>query len=403
MVLPPGARGDFRPVVNLRQKRQALCYTIEGSNSFGTILFFNYLYFLLHDQFGFRDMANLTVAALLGLCYALASWPAGRLAQRWGYFFALKLGFGLMIAGLLAGAQLDFAAARIVAAAVVTLGMCFTWPVLEALVSEGETPDRIPHALGIYNIVWAVTNACALFIGGTLIVKFGYQSLFYVPAGLFAIQILLTLWLQQLPKPAVVENLFALPPVDARLTPKLAKSFQHMAWLANPFAYIAINTLLAVLPGIAAKFHLSPMFAGFVCSLWCFMRFLSFVVLWQWSGWHYRFRWLVTAFILMVVSFAAILIVPNLAIVIVAQLFFGATIGLMYYSSLFYSMDASDTKSEHGGIHEAAIGVGNCLGPAAGAAALWLAPQSASIGVLAVSGLLTLGLGGLVWLRGKRT
>ena len=68
-------------------------------NSFGTVLYFTYLYFLLHLRFGFNDKKNLAVAALLGLCYALSSWQAGRLAQRWGYFNALKLGFGLMVGG----------------------------------------------------------------------------------------------------------------------------------------------------------------------------------------------------------------------------------------------------------------------------------------------------------------
>jgi len=143
-----------------------------------------------------------------------------------------------------------------------------------------------------------------------------------------------------------------------------------MAWLANPFAYIAINTLLAVLPGVAAKFHLSPMLAGFACSLWCFVRFFAFIALWQWTGWHYRFRWLVTAYVTLVISFAAILVLPNLAAVLIAQLFFGAAVGLIYYSSLFYAMDAHDSSSEHGGIHEAAIGLGNCVGPAVGATAL---------------------------------
>ena len=100
-------------------------------------------------------------------------------------------------------------------------------------------------------------------------------------------------------------------------------------------------------------------------------------------------------------AFAAILAVPNLAVVLVAQVLFGAAIGLMYYSSLFYAMDASDTKSEHGGIHEAAIGIGNCLGPAAGAAALWLAPNNPSMDVWAVSSLLTIGLGGLIWVQKK--
>ena len=175
-----------------------------------------------------------------------------------------------------------------------------------------------------------------------------------------------------------------------------------MAWLANPFAYIAINTLIAVLPGVAVKFHLSPMFAGFACSLWGFVRLATFVVLWRWDGWHYRFRWLATAFALLIGSFTMILILPNLWAVLAAQVVFGAAIGLIYYSSLFYSMDASDTKSEHGGIHEAAIGVGNCLGPAAGATALWLAPQNVNGGAWAVTGLLTLGFGGLLWLRQKR-
>lgn len=387
--------------MNLRQKRQALCFSIEGMNSFGTVLFFTYLYFLLHDRFGFTDRSNLAVAALLGLCYAVASWQAGRLAQRWGYFTALKVGFCVMIAGLLAGSQLASAAGQIIAAAVVTLGMCFTWPVLEALISEGETPDRVPHAIGIYNITWAVTNAGALFIGGTLIMKLGYQSLFYLPAALFALEMALTFWLEKLPKPAVDESGSTVASHAGGPAPRLARSFQRMAWLANPFAYIAINTLLAVLPGIAAKFHLSPMSAGFICSLWGFMRFLSFIVLWRWTGWHYRFRWLATAFGLLVISFAAILIAPSLVVVLMAQLFFGAAVGLIYYSSLFYAMDASDTKSEHGGIHEAAIGVGNSVGPAVGAAALWLAPQNASMGAWAVSGLLTAGLGGLLWLRKK--
>jgi len=191
----------------------------------------------------------------------------------------------------------------------------------------------------------------------------------------------------------------ALPPDANRPSPGRAKNFLRLAWLANPFAYIAINTLIAVLPGVAGKFHLTPMFAGFACSLWGFVRLSTFVVLWRWDGWHYRFRWLATAFVLLIISFTLILVAPGLPVVLAAQVFFGAAIGLIYYSSLFYSMDASDTKSEHGGIHEAAIGVGNCLGPATGAAALWLVPQNPGTGAWAVTGLLTLGFGGLLWLR----
>jgi len=377
------------------------CYTIEGMNSFATVLFFNYLYFFMRAQFGFNDKDNLAFAALLGLAYTFASWQAGRFARRYGYFTALKLGLSIMLVSLAVGSQLNSAPGLILTAIIVTLGMCLIWPTIEALVSEGETPEGVPRAVGIYNITWAVTNATAYFIGGTFIQTFGFRSIFYLPVGIVLIQLALTFWLQnhaaELARLAVNKPPAAPPPPDPhRPSPAKAKAFLRMAWLANPFAYIAVNTLIAVIPGLAARLHLSPMLAGFICSLWCFARLGTFLVLWSWTGWHYRFRWLVTAFGLLVVSFAAILTVPSLAVLLAAQIFFGTAIGLIYYSSLFYSMDASEIKSEHGGIHEAAIGVGNCLGPAVGAASLQFLPQYANSGAMAVSALLLCGLGALL-------
>ena len=397
MVLPTGARGNF-PCVSAPQKFRAACYTLEGINSFAVVIYFNYLYFFFRDRFGFNDQQNLELAAFIGLIYVFASWQAGKFAHRRGHFTALKIGFGVMASGLAVGSQLSTVPGAMAAACVVNVGMCFIWPTLEALVSEGANAAR---AVGIYNIIWAVANALAFFIGGTLIEKFGYRIIFYVPLACMLLQFALVFWLESLqPKKLATEPEINSPPAEShRPAPALAQSFQRLAWLANPFAYIAINTLIAVLPGVAARFQLSTSLAGFVCSLWCFARVLAFVTLWRWTGWHYRFRWLAGAFALLIIAFTTILLAHTLAWVLLAQIFFGAAIGLIYYSSLFYAMDASEAKSEHGGIHEAAIGAGNCLGPAAGATALWLAPQNASIGAWTVTGLLLLGLGGLVWLR----
>jgi MFS family permease len=277
--------------------------------------------------------------------------------------------------------------------------MCFLWPTIEALVSEGEDATGLPRMVGTYNVVWAGTNALALFSGGTLVEKFGFKTLFLLPLVILTAELAVVLWLEKhadnvasddAGRPAV-----KLPPDPHRPSPAKTRAFLRMAWLANPFAYIAINTFIPMLPTLAAHFKLSPMFAGFACSLWCFVRFSTFIVLWRWTNWHYRFRWLVMAFVTLIVSFAAILIVPNLAVLLLAQIFFGAAIGLIYYSSLFYSMDASEAKGEHGGIHEAAIGVGNFIGPALGAASLQFLPHANS-GAIAVSGLLMLGFGALL-------
>jgi predicted MFS family arabinose efflux permease len=324
--------------VNPAQKFRTACYTIEGINSFAVVIYFNYLYFYFRDTFGFNDRQNLELAAFLGVTYIFASLWAGKIAKRIGYFTALKTGFAIMAAGLFIGSQVHSIAGAIAAACVTNFGMCFIWPVLEALVSEGADAAR---SVGIYNITWAITNASAFFLGGMLIEKLGYQSMLLVPMGFMVLQFALIFWLQRnYPRELATTKAETQSATIGAHRPAAAemKNFQRMAWLANPFAYIAINTLIAVLPGIAHKFDLSPMFAGFVCSLWCFTRVGAFVVLWKWNGWHYRFRWLISAFLLMVISFTVILIAPSLAVILAAQIIFGVTVGLMYYSSLFYAM-----------------------------------------------------------------
>lgn len=386
---------------------QGVCFAIEGLNSFAITVYSSYLFFYLRKRFEFDDRANLLVAALLGLIYLFGSWQAGQFAQRRGYFTSLKVGLTIMMASLAVGSQLGSALGQVAAACVFMAGQSFTWPALEALVSESEEPGRLPHAVGMYNVTWAANAAIGFFIGGMLM-QLSFKNIFFVPLAVQAVQLALVFWLQnhatELARTAHDRPAAPAPPPDPnRPSPAKARAFLRMAWLANPFAYIAINTLIAVIPGIAASFHLTPKFAGFVCSLWYFARLGAFIALWMWPDWHYRFRWLLCAYLTLIVTFAAILTTPSLAVLIATQIFFGGAIGLIYYSSLFYSMDAGDTKGEHGGIHEAAIGLGNCLGPATGALALWLAPGSANIGAWSVSGLLTLGLGGLVWVRRQMT
>src|SRR4029079_11670470 len=89
-----------------------------------------------------------------------------------------------------------------------------------------------------------------------------------------------------------------------------------------------------------------------------------------------------------VLSCMIMLLSANLWALIAAQVIFGLSLGLVYSSSLFYSMDVGETKGEHGGFHEAAIGAGACAGPAVGAAALYLFPNHPESSTWAVTALL---------------
>jgi MFS family permease len=394
-------------------------FVLEGVNSFATVYFFYYFYFFMQQQFGFGNKANLAIAALNGGTYAVCSFFAGKFAQRFGYFTALILGWTIMASAMAGGLLVNSATAQILVMATAVLGMSFTWPTLEALVSEGEDRAGVQHMVGVYNVVWAATAALGNFTGGAMLAHLGFKSLFLVPMAIQLSQICFTFWLEaqaRTPRQGsaalrgeesaggLSENRssMASPTRGEQYTlsdphpPPHAKAFLRMAWLANPFAYIAINTLIAVMPGIALRLGLSTTFAGFCCSAWCFSRFGAFFGLWLWDGWHYRFRWLFVAYVLLAGSFIAVLLAPNVATLVGGQLVFGGASGLIYFSSLFYSMDTSETKSEHGGFHEAAIGVGNFVGPSLGAAALQFLPQYQHSGAFAVTLLLLGGLGGLI-------
>jgi len=390
-------------------------FLLEGLNSFAVVFYFYYFYFFMQTRHGFGNRANLELAALIGAVCAVCSWAGGEYGQRFGYFKALKLGWGLMLGAMVAGLQVESARGHVLVTLVAAGGMCFTWPNLEGMACEGETRAGLQQMVGIYNVVWAATAAVSNFIGGVLLTQLGFKSLFYIPAAIHLVQIGLTFRLESGAAGAAWRSPFsgvaaglesgsgALPaPAAGPLAPPTARKFLRMAWLANPFAYIAINTLVAVIPGLAERLKLSTTLAGFFCSVWCFARFGTFFTLWLWDGWHYRFRWLLLAYLALIGAFTAILTVPSLTVLVLAQLVFGAAVGLMYYSSLFYSMDVGDTKGVYGGLHEAAIGLGNFAGPAVGAASLYFLPQYANAGALAVSGLLTLGLAGLtgIWAGG---
>jgi predicted MFS family arabinose efflux permease len=384
-------------------------YAITAIATIAASCYFNYLFFFLHDRFGFRDRENLGVAALYGAVYTAAAWPCSRFAERRGFHTSLSVGFAILTVMMIAGGLVDTTRLHLFVMVLYAIALLFIWPALEALTTEHEAPARIPHMVGVYNCVWSGALALSYFTGGGLYDWLGGGAVFWLPAALFAACFGITAWVDRgaarvvLPPPGPAAGP-AHPDVQGLTAPVAPRVFLQLAWVANPFSYVAIYTLLAVMPGLATKLGLSPAKVGLFCSVWLFGRMLAFVGLWHWSGWHYRFGWLVASYVVLTMSFVGMLLAPALWMVVVAQIFFGVACGLIYYSSLFYSMDVGDAKAEHGGLHEGAIGAGVCAGPAVGALSLYLFPGYPQANAIAVSGLLVIGFAMLmaVWWRSPR-
>jgi MFS family permease len=379
---------------------KVLFYLIEFINCYAAVYYSNFLFFYLRSTFGFGEVENLLTAALGGFVYIIAAWQGGKLAQRYGCIRMIYIGGGGIILSLTLGMVFPTPTAQIMVFCLWTVGVCFIWPALETLIS-GRSGASLPKMVGIYNITWAAGAAVGYFTAGILIEKLGMASVFWLPLGLMAVELAL------LPCAAILlkkenDRQCHEEPLTTAVCEADAKRFLRMAWLANPFSYVAINTVIPLIPSIAGKLSLSTGMAGIVCSFWMFARLAAFAVCWRWTGWHYRFRWLAGSFLLLIVCFFGLLMSPSIGLLLIAQVGFGLSIGLIYYSSLYYSMNVTENQSSNAGLHEAMIGVGLFIGPAVGAATLYLVPNAVGIGAWSVGGLLCAGFSSLLFVRHYR-
>jgi len=378
-------------------KSKKILFLFEGINSFAAVFYSNYLFFYMKQTFNFGDFENLLLAALNGFVYIFAAWQGGKFAQKNGNIKSIIIGTAGVIAALIIGFTFNTAGAQIGAFILWTISVCLIWPALEAVVSEGSS-QKLSSMVGIYNMIWAGAAALAYFITGFIIERIGIKSIFLFPLFLHIIQItiLLPLSVYHLKKEKLTTEYDA--PAVEKVKPSYSDKFLHMAWIANPFSYIAISTVIPLIPSISSKMGLSTASAGFVCSIWMFARLGAFLTLWKWNGWHYRFRWLAGSFIVMVSSYTGMLLAESLFILILSQIAFGISIGIIYYSSLYYSMHASDEKGANGGLHEAMIGGGLFVGPAFGAACIYLVPAFSYSSGLPVNALLVAGFISIAWM-----
>jgi predicted MFS family arabinose efflux permease len=379
---------------------KTLFFFLELLNCWAAVYYSNFLFFYMKCRFGFGELENLLLAAFNGVIYIVAAWHGGRFAQKFGYVKSMAVGSCGVALTLVAGLFMTTATGQVVVFGFWTIFICFFWPALEALVSE-RSGDRLPDMVGMYNVTFAAGGAVAYFTTGILLGRLGMQSLFWLPLCLHVIQLVLLPVAAKLRKRERLNGAEE-PCASGGENRSHSKRFLHMAWLANPLSYVAINTVIPLIPSIAGRLGLSTALAGVCCSAWMFARLGAFALLWRWTGWHYRFRWLAGAFALLVLSFVILIHPASVAVLLAAEICFGLSAGLIYYSSLYYSMNASEERGAHGGLHEAMIGVGLFIGPACGASALYFAPGLSNSSVWSVGGVLVAGCSGILWMGRSR-
>ncbi|NLF37914.1 MFS transporter [bacterium] len=355
---------------NTCRLRLAEYYCIEGLNSFACTLFINSIYFWTRARFGFSDTMNLLLGATQGGVYVLAARWGGKASDRLGYDRQMLATLALMAAVLSIGWWPPLTMAPYIVLALLTIGMGAFWPANEAVVMHSPGALSMPQRLGAYNVVWSLMGALGFFASGALF-DVHANLIFLVPAALFVVEIV---WLLRPSRGTTRAGVtaMALPHTGVRVPAAVKQRFMQTAWIGNCAGYVIITSMSALMPHIGEQLGLRPSHAIWLSCTMMFARGASFAFYWWWEGWHYRQGWFAAALAGAPACLAVVFFSRHIPVVFAALMLMGLALGLIYYSSLYYSMDVGESKGEHGGLHESLIGMGVLVGPLTGAAGGWL-------------------------------
>jgi hypothetical protein len=392
------------------RKRLLILYTIEGLLSAAATLLTVGVFFYTSHEFGWGMKRNFALSAGQGLVYVVAALVASPLTLRFGRRAPLAVAF------IACGAAMIPAALHTTPAIVATAILFFTaltgciWPIMESLVSAGNITHRqLSNRITIYNIVWAGTGGIIVAANG-LMIKIMPSSVLLTPLIACLGMGLLAMISRIEPADSVADSAH-----DSHAEDKLLQQRTlalRLSRISVPAMYLGIFAMSAMFPALPALRPYRTETQTLIGSVWLIARWVGFIFLGFTVFWHTRPQLLIGAVVILMAGFLLITFRPmpfaepmvDLLLIIIGQILFGAATAMIYMASLYFGMALSEGSTEHGGYHEALIGLGMALGPGAGLISQWLWPGSQLAAANMIGGLLlvTLLIAGWAALRARR-
>ncbi len=303
---------------------------------------------------------------LLALCsagaYFVASMPLGWLSDKWGHRRSITCA-GLTGTVAFFCAPMSTSIGHLYVVSVATaIAMGAFWPALEADIGVNSTPAELPRRIGRFNVAWCAGFAVAGVASGALGQVLGHRPLLIVAGALSMLATLIHCLRVFDPEPHIQARR---DDTASQCTPTRAAAFWKIALILN-FSAMGLNASL--------RYHVSTVTGGensFLGGLYLTtvftLQLVTFVVLGRWHGWHHR-GWPLAAACLMLVGGGALcgLWPHSVPLFGAGCALTGIGCGLIYNSSIYYSVAIESGRGHRGGIHESVLGMGAAVVPYAG-------------------------------------
>lgn len=372
-------------------------FLIEALNSSAATLFVLSIFFWTRRQLAFGDAANLWLGVVQGLGYMVFSRVGGWLADRLGYDRSMIRAVSLAACALPLLLLIRRPFTPYLVMALYTVSMAIFWAAAGAAVAHAPGRWSMPRRVAIYNIIWSLAGAVGFFASGALF-DWRPDAVIVLPVLLHLVQ--LAVMVRRRPDTATAGARPTAAPLAAAVASARHPRFMHAAWLANALGYYVVTSFGTLAPHVGERLGLTPRLTIWMTCALLLARGLAFLGFGWWEGWHYRLRWLISAILLLPALLAVSFYVPHVGLVCASQAAMGVLLGLIYSSSLYYSLDQGASKAKATGRHEAMVGLGILAGPLIGVAgAHWVGGASGAKMVLLAVYLLVAAAGLMIVLR----
>lgn len=388
------------------QSRLLIYFLVEYLCSIGQPLLTMGIFFFTHNRLGWGLRANLLLAMGEGAVYTIGAMLAHPLVERFSQRRALiAVNIAMAVIVLVPAIHPSNFLVTIVLLLYAFI-IAMNWPMLESRVSSCGSSATLSRRIGLYNFVWSGASFMMFAFTGT-IVHFWPTGMFAIPLVVHALSAI-ALWLGDDPDEVIAQSAARVGEVaqehpHAEL--ELRRQRTLALWLSRislPAMYVAQNALVSMMPTLPSVQALSVTAQTALMSIWLLVRCAAFVFLGYTIFWHTRPKLLLLACLMLLVAFLAIALPPSQwtsatsttdrVCIVLAQIVLGTSMGMIYAASLYFGMVLSEGSTEHGGYHEALIGLGFVLGPGAAFVTQWLAPGNMNASIYAVAGVVTFSL-----------
>ena len=290
--------------------------------------------------------------------YVVASLIFGRLSDRWGRRRNICLACAIDV---IAFALIPYAEQLWQLYALICLfavGQGAFWPALEADISDNSRPEELPRRLGRFNVAWCSGFAVAGLVAGPL---GQYYGELVVMAGSACIVVLaLVVYLGRTFEPEDVPALHA-GEFESRRAAKRVKAFWIIALVLNCAATGLNASMRYHMPAVTGGGQSA--LGGLLQAVVFIFEVLTFIVLARWTGWHYRASPLAIGCVAALAGGVLCGLSPYPGSFAVGCALTGVGCGVIYYSSIYYSVATGTGRGARGGIHESVLGSGTAMVP----------------------------------------